>query len=357
MTTRFYIFLDVSTNCDIHYPQYNGGDANLDTTGGRVNVSSNVMDQPAEILSLLQQQQQQEQEQQQQHPIWQSKFMTQLRTTGHLHLVKILYFDCHSVRIDPTLVERRQNSNLPIVFAAYHPPALMVGAGDNNNNNNPSRIVDVALPPPLRNKAVDLTPIEIESIYHNCTADWWNATHYRPYYITYIVRDRPSTTGHPNNADQFRARKVFADLNDNRRIFGLRYYTPEFQQSSIGNVTYENILKRSVYAGAPQGDLHYLYRFMEVLASGSIPIVLADDDDDWILPFHPDFIHWEECIIRLPTKISGLELLKHIAPISVSERCIRRKKCYTIYRNYMETGRKVIDGIIQGLEQMTSELS
>lgn len=136
-------------------------------------------------------------------------------------------------------------------------------------------------------------------------------------------------------------------MNDDKRMFGLRYFLDEFKESSIANVTYDDILKRSIYSGAPRGDNKYSYRFTEILASGGIPIAMADD---WILPFRPELVDWSECIILIPERDYGLKMLKYIAPITLSERCERRKKCYDIYRSYIETGRKVIDGIVQGLE-------
>ena len=340
-TTRFYIFLDVvvSWNCSVspHDPPISKNDCM-------------VYDPPSDAVFT------------QQHPIWHSPLLTQL-SPFHWDRVKVLYFNvCDSTtdQVDrtttgtvvtvPSSRRRHQNVSLVVVHrSGTHPTA----ENDNRTTTTTATTMTtttVTLPIPLfwnhtNQTEMTLSTTEIEHIY-NCTADYYNIQH-RPYYITYIVQYRSATF----NVDQFRAYKTFAEIHDNHRIFGLRYYMEEFQQSSIGNITYTEILRRSIYAGVSRSDLQYYNRLTEVMAAGSIPIVLADPED-WPLPFHPyhQFISWEECIIRLPKHISGLSLLKHVAPITSAERCTRRKKCYDIYRTYMETGRKVIDGIIQGLE-------
>ena len=306
--TRFYVFLDMSVNCEVHYPKYYSFDANLDTSGGRINSSSNVIHQPWWTID---------------HPIWQSKFMTQLGA-NHFNQVKLVLFDCNEEQ-NTIFTELRRNHSLPIVLARISGTIAVS-----------NETIDMGLPPPLLNKATKLNTSQIESIY-TCAADYDETQ--RPYYITYIGNFRSG----PNEA-RFPARAGFADLNDNQRMFGLQYFLDD---TSLANVSYEDILKRSIYSGAPRGDAKYSYRFTEVLASGGIPIVMADD---WMLPFRPELVKWDECIILIPEKDIGLKMLKYIAPITLSERCERRKKCYDIYRNYIETGRKVIDGMIQGLE-------
>jgi hypothetical protein len=311
ITTRFYIFFDTSSDCDVHYPRYFSFDKNLDTSRGRVRHSSNVMYYPNQTLD---------------HPIWQSRFMTQLGIQNR-NQVKVIYFDCNS-EMDPNFAKQRRQQNVPVVVA--HITGTIARSDET---------IDMGLVPPLLNKAVALNPTEIESIY-NCAADFDD--NLRPYYITYIGNFRSGPNG-----QRFPARRGFAELNDNKKMFGLRYFLDEFKESSIGNVTYEDILKRSIFSGAPRGDNKYSYRFTEVLASGGIPIVMADD---WMLPFRPELVHWDECIVLIPEKEIGLKMLKYIAPITASERCEKRKKCYDIYRNYIESGRKIIDGMVQGLE-------
>lgn len=309
--TRFYVFFDLSSNCDIHYPKYHAFDQNLDTSGGRVNVSSNLLYQSFVTLD---------------HRIWQSKFMTQLGARN-FNRVKVIYLDCHG-EMHPSFAESRRTKNLPVVVAHI-----------SGNIAQSDEAIDMGLVPPLLFKAAALNESDIENIY-SCAADFDDTL--RPYYITYIGNFRSGPNG-----NRFPARGGFADLNDNKRMFGLRYFLEEYGESAIGNVTYENVLKRSIYSGAPRGDNKYSYRFTEVLASGGIPIVMADD---WMLPFRPELVNWSECVILIPEKDYGLKMLKYIAPITQKERCERRKKCYDIYRTYIETGRKVINGIVQGLE-------
>ena len=311
ITTRFYIFLDISSDCEVHYPKYYSFDENLDTSGDRVNKTSNVMYHPTFALN---------------HPIWESQFMKQLGA-HRLDQVKLIHFSCRDLDVTD-FKEQRQTSGRPVVSVHISTTVARV-----------DEAIDMGLPPPLLNKAVALNQAQIDDIY-TCAAD--NDEHQRPYYITYIGNFR---TG--RNSDRFRARAGFSDLNDNHRMFGYEYLDGASKESAIGNLTYPEILQRSIFSGAPRGDAKYSYRFTEVLASGGIPIVMSDD---WVLPFRPELVHWDECIILIPEKESGVKMLKYIDSITMSERCQRRQKCYDIYRTYMETGRNIIDGIVQGLE-------
>ena len=95
---RFYIFFDLSSNCEVHYPLYHLFDKNLDTSGGRVNVSSNIVHQSWAAVH---------------HPIWQSRFITQLGARN-LNQVKLIYFDCNA-EMHPDFAETRRTKGVPVV--------------------------------------------------------------------------------------------------------------------------------------------------------------------------------------------------------------------------------------------------
>jgi Exostosin family len=309
ITTRFYLFLDQSSDCERHYPTYFSFDKNLDTSGGRINRTWNAVLPAQQTLD---------------HPIWQSKFIQQLES---LDQVKLIYFDC-SMEMQPDFSAQRKEKGKPVVVA--HLTATIARSDET---------IDMGLVPPLLNKAAALNATEVADI-ETCAADTDETR--RPFYITYIGNYRSGPNG-----GRFPARYQFTEVHDNKRMFSLRYYKEEFAASSIGNLTYDQILKGSIFSGAPRGDNKYSYRFTEVLASGGIPIVMADD---WMWPFRPELVNWEDCAVIIPEKEGGVKMLKYLAAMTLSERCARRQKCYEIYQKYIETGRKVVKGVIDGLE-------
>jgi len=58
-------------------------------------------------------------------------------------------------------------------------------------------------------------------------------------------------------------------------------------------VSYEEMLRESVFGFVPHGDGRWIFRFSEVVAFGAIPIVIADG---WQPPFG-NVIKWEECAV------------------------------------------------------------
>jgi Exostosin family len=117
-----------------------------------------------------------------------------------------------------------------------------------------------------------------------------------------------------------------------------------FVQTLGRNITYEELLQRSIFAAAPRGDNRFSYRFTEVLSAGAIPVVHSDD---WVLPFRKEFVDWpKECAIVIPeTDVNhALEILSAISPV---ERCYRRRRCYEIYIKYMANPEGTIAGILE----------
>jgi hypothetical protein len=144
------------------------------------------------------------------------------------------------------------------------------------------------------------------------------------------------------------ARSSYLALNDQKTVFisvpGIR---EDYEKNAFANLTYAEILHDTVFALAGRGDNKFSYRFHEVLSAGAIPVVHADD---WMWPFRPELIDWNECAIIMPEKDAGNTTVDLLKKMSVAERCQRRKKCYQIFKDYIETPEGIIRGIIEGLE-------
>ena len=163
----------------------------------------------------------------------------------------------------------------------------------------------------------------------------------RSLYVTYAGNFRGGRGG------KFHARGAFQPLNDNERLFIARYFNGgEFNQSKLSQYSYEEFLADTVFALAPRGDNKFSYRFTEVLSAGAIPVVLADD---WVWPFRPELVDWKQCAVILPEKDAGAAAIAYLDSISEEERCRMRQACRTIYKYYVETPVKQIDGIVKGL--------
>lgn len=58
---------------------------------------------------------------------------------------------------------------------------------------------------------------------------------------------------------------------------------------------YEDLLDRSVFSFVPRGDALFSYRLLEVMARGSIPVILSDG---WVLPFDRT-VDWPSLSVRV----------------------------------------------------------
>jgi hypothetical protein len=126
-----------------------------------------------------------------------------------------------------------------------------------------------------------------------------------------------------------------------------RYFEKEYEESILANLTYEEVLMNSLYYLTPRGDNKYSYKFSEALAAGAIPVVLSDD---WMYPFRPELVDWNECAVILPEKYAGVPTIAVLQHISPEERCRMRQRCYEIYQQFIQRPEGTVNGIIQGLE-------
>jgi hypothetical protein len=115
---------------------------------------------------------------------------------------------------------------------------------------------------------------------------------------------------------------------------------------SLSPLPFGDLLKQSVFAGAPAGDNKYSYRFTEVLAAGAIPVVHSDG---WLLPFRPSVANWTECLLHLPESTANdtVKILRRITP---KQRCRMRRRCWEIYTDYISSSDGTLRGILESLE-------
>jgi Exostosin family len=109
---------------------------------------------------------------------------------------------------------------------------------------------------------------------------------------------------------------------------------------------FEVLGKLSSFSAAGRGDNLFSYRFSEVIASGSIPVVYADD---LLLPFGKELVNWTDAAVVI-REVDTNYTVQILSQIPYEARCLKRKKLRTIHKNYLQTGRGVIRGIIETLE-------
>ncbi|KAL7551580.1 hypothetical protein ACHAWF_015334 [Thalassiosira exigua] len=110
--------------------------------------------------------------------------------------------------------------------------------------------------------------------------------------------------------------------------------------------TYETLMARSVFSGAPRGDCLFSYRFAEVLSSGAIPVIHADG---WVLPYHEDVVDWSKCVVMIPEAIADktLDVLKRIG---AKRRCEMRRYCRDVYQRYVVNPEAVWAGVLDSVD-------
>lgn len=333
--TRFYVFLDVHTLFDSQYPIYGGYQQNYDTRHGRSDQHGQRTDWKMP-LSLSRK----------------SKFFTKSRLfqtlwwKGHNNQkanddsssrIRLMVYNSAgngppSLSHSHNRFNGTQTSRLPISLASYSALASYV---------NPRW--DQGLPPPAV-KPVQLNATQVAAM-ASCAAE-----HQRRFFVTYTGNGRNGQNSPFNAAYGGGARYVYFGLHDNVQVLAVNPYKADLWKASVfgkENWTYTEILSESLFGLAPRGDNKYSYRFTEVLSAGAIPVVHADD---WLWPFRPELLDWKECAVIMPEKDAGVATLQVLRNMSLVERCQRRKRCYKIYKQYLETPEGVIRGLIEGLE-------
>ena len=305
---RYYVFPDWATCYDVHWPKYMGFKANLDLLYNRSQKlefavwKRNQFDY--ETFDLFKA-----------HPLFQ--------TNGSNHSL-VVELNCHEFGPAEWRLKKRNELNIPLAFASM-----------STNVRDMKDPIDQGLPPPCVVQ-VNLTKQQVLDI-STCAAESENK---RPFLLTFIGNYRS------HGPQAFGPRGGLQRFHDNNKTFILRHFREEFKKSAIGNLTYSEILSKSLFSAAPRGDDKYSYRFSEVLSAGAIPVVFADD---WLWPFRPELVDWSQCAIILPEN-SPHETMNVIKNITVEQRCRMRQKCYEIYKTYMEDDHGTVFGLIKGLE-------
>jgi len=141
-----------------------------------------------------------------------------------------------------------------------------------------ARPYDIGLPPPAV-KPIDLMPHE---------RSWVESCKSRKYLFSFQGR-RGFRRGRLQTLDN--GRDVYVRFND--KAGG--------GNSLASRRSYDDIMRNSLFGGAPRGDCLFSYRFTEIMSAGSIPVVFAND---WLPPFaspvDPDrVVNWTKCALFL----------------------------------------------------------
>jgi len=146
---------------------------------------------------------------------------------------------------------------------------------------------DVGMVPPAI-KPIELTSIEREAV-QSCKK--------RKYLFSF--------QGHSGFGRE-NMRKFNNDTDMYIRLYGERdSYKKDIRIDGFGDTegkvddsnNYKGVMKDSVFAGSPRGDLLFSYRFSEILSAGAIPVVYADG---WLPPFNEHVVDWSKCAVFIP---------------------------------------------------------
>lgn len=109
-------------------------------------------------------------------------------------------------------------------------------------------------------------------------------------------------------------------------------------------------MRSAKFTFVPRGDNKFSYRFTEALSAGDIPVYHGDN---FMLPLRPELVDWNKCGIILPEKDAGQKTVDLIAKLDPNTTCAMRQYCYFgIYKKYVDTSTKQIDGIVRGLDAL-----
>ncbi|KAG7364559.1 exostosin family protein [Nitzschia inconspicua] len=301
-TTRYYVFFDRPTYYDSHYPVYGGYNDNLDLADGRPKERREEWPSPRDFTRTL--------------------FRD---APGRVRLIQ---FNGGGWGINSYERLNGSKADWPISYIPLSDLISRVNA-----------TWDQGLVAPA-DKEAHLSPHQQEEI-ATCEAETK-----RKFFVTYVGNGR---SGRNSKFHQVfgGARGSYFSFHDNQTVFVGPPDSKQIQESALKGLAYETILMETVFGLAPRGDNKFSYRFAEVMAAGAIPVAHADD---WLWPFRPELVDWNECAVIMPEKDAGNVTLQILKEMSLEERCQRRKRCYKIYKDYMERPEGLIRGVVEGLE-------
>jgi len=354
--SNFYVFADVSQCQEINYPFYGGHfEDNLDTLYNR------SVD-PDEFYTRISKCKRQNKFEILKHPIFQNNGEatstdTDTDNTGT------------NSKSKATLVVFNCQGNGPTCQEIFDDVPISVAAIGGHFPNMDLRL-DQGLIPPAPNP-IQLSPEE-EAAIASCEAE--TNLHSRPVKVVYAgnFRSGRNSAFHEKHGGARMSYMSFHDpeegffmmekddLRDikNTEISIRLNNSTDSDIHILKNPTYDSLLRSTKFALAPRGDNKFSYRFTEVLSAGAIPVYHGDDH---MLPFRPELVDWTKCGLFLPERDAGQVgidlIMQHLAddPDARAKLCAMRQYCYFgIYKKYVETTTKQIDGMVQGLEALAS---
>jgi hypothetical protein len=299
-STRHYFFFDKETCKEKNYPLYGKGaiHVNQDPRGGRITHRPKDFSYRVALEDALR----------------------SISTKKNAYMV---VFECGGKGPKPPALQRD----------GRHPQLILASL-----SAIPSQLIlplDQGLPPPAIVQ-VTLTALEKGAI--NDVACSSGITNDRPILVSFMGNYRHEVRRH--------LRTLFHNGKD--VILAVpATYRKEIQNASVtSSDAYQHLLRQSRFGFVLHGDNRFSYRFAEVLSAGAIPVVLADD---WVLPFSPALVKWEQCLLRIP-EARVKDALDIIRNVTNEQECHMRKKAYEVYETYLKTARGTIDGIVTGIE-------
>jgi hypothetical protein len=330
-TTRYYVFLDYETCFERNYPVYGSNlERNADTGFNRTDnlvgmktaaaaTNNPLLSLPTSSLAAVRQRYQQTIQQ----LLRQGQ---EAATESHHHHphgassppppphVTLISFHCGGNALNTTRFSSGKND----VYA------VISGRFDQLRPN-----VDLGLVPPALHQKVLAVPQRTAEPHQpnaSSSSSWCDESR-RPYFIQFSGNFRADT------------RQQLRRLHNGQDIY--IDTAPPPNEPSMGAA-----LLKSVFALTPRGDNLFSYRFTEVLSTGAIPVVHADD---WMLPFDAPLVDWRDIVVRIPESRANetVDILRAIPP---ARRCEMRRRGFAFWQAYMKDGDAVIRGIVDTLE-------
>jgi hypothetical protein len=309
--TRYYVFMDVQMDIETNYPVYGAGMENFDGLYGR--PKKNQMLNFDQIANL---------------PIYKTRLFQQAKDR-----VRLIVWDGRPY--GNQVEHNRTTGTLANKSISYVAVTAFLSRVDHT--------WDQGLVPPAPH------PVPLSESQERDVQTCETETR-RKFFASYTGNER-SGLNSEFNQKYGGARASYVAIRDDKTVFARVPGDPRYQDTVLHNLSYAEILHDTVFALAPRGDNKFSYRFHEVLSAGTIPVVHADD---WMWPFRPELVDWNECAIIMPEKDAGQTTIDILKKMSVVERCHRRKKCYQIFKDYVETPEAQLRGIIEGLELVST---
>ena len=326
--TNYYVFLDRMNCKESNYPKYEGGlESNTDRYFGRAFYSTSYLRNEcvecAPPRSEI-------------HLEYTTLFQAAKDKSNNLNInVTLMLFDCAG--FGSCIDKKKKNPKIRTSVAFI--------SGDLNKIDQ--QIDQGLIPPP--NKPAMLTMEEEESI-RSCKSEKT-----RDFNVVYMGNFRNGENTKFNHV-YGGARMSYRKYHNPTKGYLIQHRDELKPRDPSSNNTKETlsfieVLKRSKIALAPRGDAKFSYRFTEVISAGAIPVYHGDN---YLLPFRPELVDWNKCAIILPEKDAGNVSMNHIEQklLPDPERmCRMRNYCYfEIYKKYIETDVRIIDGLVKGLD-------